>query len=90
MLVVFLAENFPVCCRREPFFLLEKPAEVESVFISDHGSYVGNIIISSFQKDLRVADPCGKDIFLMGIYYMTYVLKTEICWEYSRGLSIFL
>ena len=62
MLMVFLAEGFSVCCRREPFLFLEKPAEVKCIFISDHGSYVGNVVISSFQKYLRIADPCGKDI----------------------------
>ena len=62
MLMVFLAEGFSVCCRREPFLFLEKPAEVERVLIPDHGSDVGNIVVSSFQKYLCVAYPCGKDI----------------------------
>ena len=76
MLLIFLAEDFPVCCRRESFLLLEKPAEVECIFISDHRSYVGNIIIGSFQKHLRISDPCGKYIFHRCCSY--YFLKALI------------
>ena len=32
-------------------------------FISNHGGYVGNIVISIFKKYLRIPDPYGKDIF---------------------------
>ena len=42
---------------------LKKPAEVESVLVSDHGSYVGNVVVGGLKEHLRIADPDRKNIF---------------------------
>ena len=61
MVRILFAEDLSVCCRRQPFMFLEKPAEVKCILVSNHGGYVGDVVIGSFQEGLRVADPDGKD-----------------------------
>ena len=60
---VFLAEDLSICCRGEPFLFFEKPAKVECIFIPDHRSNVGNVILCSFQERLCVSYPDWKYIF---------------------------
>ena len=54
---ILFTEDFSVCRRRQTFMLLEKPAEVECVLVTDHGGYVGDIVVGSFQQGLCIAYP---------------------------------
>ena len=58
---ILFTEDLSVCCRRQTFMFLEKPAEVECILVTNHGGYVGDVVIGSFQEGLCIADPDGKD-----------------------------
>lgn len=51
---ILFTEDLSVCCRRQTFMFLEKPAEVECILVTNHGGYVGDVVIGSFQEGLRV------------------------------------
>ena len=59
---ILFTENLSVCRRRQSFMLLEKPAEVKCILVTNHGGYVGDVVVGSFQQGLCIAYPDGQYI----------------------------